>query len=152
MAIDTAAKRFSMQALLLPWRGVKVVPSGTVTAAERAAFIFLYSGIALAAGLTYTSTGKFFLFTSSEWASTIVYKLETSFRATSGEVGVRLFDVTAAAAVANSEVTKTSTTLARHRTSALTLVDGHEYRMQVGIASGAAGAIVGAAIVGLTPP
>ena len=36
-----------MQALLLPWRGVKVVPSGTVTAAERAAFIFLYGGIAL---------------------------------------------------------------------------------------------------------
>ena len=38
-----------MQALLLPWRGVKVVPSGTVTAAERAAFIFLYGGIALTA-------------------------------------------------------------------------------------------------------
>ena len=46
MAIDTPQKRFSMQALALPWRGVKVVPSGTVTAAERAAFIFLYSGIA----------------------------------------------------------------------------------------------------------
>ena len=49
MAIDSPAKRFSMQALLLPWRGVKVVPSGTVTAAERAAFIFLYGGIALTA-------------------------------------------------------------------------------------------------------
>ena len=49
MAIDTQAKRFSMQALLRPWRGVKVVPSGTVTAAERAAFIFLYGGIALTA-------------------------------------------------------------------------------------------------------
>ena len=40
-----------MQALLLPWRGVKVVPSGTVTAAERAAFIFLYSGISLSAAV-----------------------------------------------------------------------------------------------------
>ena len=47
MAIDSAQKRFSMQGLALPWRGVKVVPTGTVDAAERAAFIFLYSGIAL---------------------------------------------------------------------------------------------------------
>ena len=129
-----------------------VFPVASPTEAWRINVGLAYSGNALTPGLAYTSTGKFFLFTSNEWAATIVYKLETSFRATSGEVGVRLFDVTAAAAVANSEVTKTSTTLARHRTSALTLVDGHEYRMQVGIASGAAGAIVGAAIVGLTPP
>ena len=108
--------------------------------------------VAVAVSLTWTSVGKLFLFTSDQWASTVELKLESSFRATSGNVGVRLFDVTAAAAVAASEITKTSTSLARHRTASLAMIDGHEYRMQVGVGSGAAGAIVGASIIGLTPP
>ncbi len=45
MAADTAAKRLSAMQLGLPWRGPAVVPSGTVTSAERAAGLGLYSGI-----------------------------------------------------------------------------------------------------------
>ncbi len=105
-----------------------------------------------AAALAYTSTGKLFLFTQSEWAAAVVFKLETTFRSTdASEVGVRLFDETAAAAVAGSEVTAISTTLGRKRSGPITLADGHEYRVQVGVAS-SAGAILGASVVGLTPP
>jgi hypothetical protein len=114
----------------------------------------LIEGAMAAAGaaLTYTSVGKFFLFTASEWASAVIYKLETTFRATTGEVGVRLFDVTAGAEVAGSEVLTSATALARYRSGAVTLVDGNEYRIQVGVDVGAAGAIVGASVLGLTPP
>ncbi len=102
--------------------------------------------------LAWTSTGKLFLFTQSEWAAAVVYKLEASFRSTdSNEVGVRLYDVTAAAVVAGSEILKTSTSLARHRSGSLTLVDGNEYRLQVGV-DASAGAILGASLLGLTPP
>ena len=62
MAVDTPQKRFSLINLTMPWRGTSVVPSGTVTAAERAAFIFLYSGIALSGAVTRvddrTATGR----------------------------------------------------------------------------------------------
>src|SRR5262245_23094532 len=43
MAADTAAKRLSAVNIGSPWRGVGVVPSGTVDAGERAAAIFLYA-------------------------------------------------------------------------------------------------------------
>lgn len=49
MAIDTPQKRFSIMHLAMPWRGPAVVPTGTVDAAERAAFLNYYSGIALSA-------------------------------------------------------------------------------------------------------
>ena len=54
MAIDTAAKRLSMMNTTLPWRGVMVKPSGTVDAAERAAFMYLYNGIAFGAAAVIT--------------------------------------------------------------------------------------------------
>ena len=103
-------------------------------------------------GITYTTLGKLFLYTASEWATAVVYHLEATFRATSGTVYVRLFDETAAAAVTNSEVSTSSSTVARYRSSAVTLVDGNEYRIQVGIDPSAAGAILGASVLGLTPP
>jgi hypothetical protein len=45
MGVDTAAKRFSIMNLGSPWRGPMIVPSGTVNAAERLAFLYLYNGI-----------------------------------------------------------------------------------------------------------
>lgn len=45
MAIDTAAKRFSLMHLAMPWRGPAVVPTGTVDQAERQTFLNYYSGI-----------------------------------------------------------------------------------------------------------
>ena len=49
MAADTAQKRYSAYDLACPWRGVRVIPSGTVDAGERVAMINLYSGITGAA-------------------------------------------------------------------------------------------------------
>lgn len=46
MAADTAAKRYSAMVLGDPWRPVAPLPTGTVDAAERAAILGLYAGIA----------------------------------------------------------------------------------------------------------
>ena len=45
MAADTAQKRYSAYDLTLPWRGPRVVPTGTVDAGARAAAFGLYAGI-----------------------------------------------------------------------------------------------------------
>ena len=52
MAIDSAAKRFSMMNLSCPWRGVMVIPSGSVSAGPRAAFLYFYSGVVWTIALT----------------------------------------------------------------------------------------------------
>ena len=44
--IDTAAKRFSAINVSCPWRGVSVLPDGTIGQGDRQAAAFLYSGIA----------------------------------------------------------------------------------------------------------
>ena len=50
MSADTAQKRYSAYDLGCPWRGVRVLPTGTVDAAERTAAFFLYAGITGVAG------------------------------------------------------------------------------------------------------
>lgn len=45
MALDSAQKRLAAISPMCPWRGVGALPSGTVTAAERAAVVLLYSGL-----------------------------------------------------------------------------------------------------------
>lgn len=45
MAADTAQKRYSAYDLACPWRGIRVLPSGAVGAAARAAALCLYAGI-----------------------------------------------------------------------------------------------------------
>ncbi len=134
----------------MPWRGTSHPLTSGIDADERAVMIFMYGGIALAAGFAWTSLGKLFLYTSANWSSGISIRLESTYRATSSEVKVRLYDESAASAVSSSELTTSGTTLARSRTSALTLVDGNEYRVQVGVQS-SAGAIVGASLIGLPP-
>lgn len=44
--LNTPAKRFSGMNIGCPWRGISYLPTGAVDAAERLAFVFLYSGIA----------------------------------------------------------------------------------------------------------
>ena len=122
---------------------------GTINAAWRLAAGNVYAGNALATIKTWTSVGKLFLFTAAQWASAIDMRMEATFRATTGEVGVRLFNETDSVAVTNSEMVTSSSTLARARSSAITLVDGKEYRIQVGVNTGAAGGLVGGSIVGL---
>jgi len=45
MAADTALKRYSAMNISCPWRGLNVVPQAASTGAERAAAMFLYSGV-----------------------------------------------------------------------------------------------------------
>lgn len=104
------------------------------------------------AGLVYTSIGRFFLYTAAEWAVGTTFQLDATFRSSSGgEVGIRLFNTTLSGAVAGSTITKTNTSLARHRSSVFALRDGNEYRLQVGIISGATGALISGTIVALSP-
>jgi hypothetical protein len=63
-----------------------------------------------------------------------------------------LYDVTAAAQVANSQVTQDaavdpSLNYKRLRSPALTLVDGHEYRVLFGSQDGGAGGVLGATLI-----
>ncbi len=102
-------------------------------------------------GLVWTSLGKFFLYTNAEWATSVVFQLEVTFRSTSGLVAMRLYDVTAAAPVSNSQLSTSSSNIARYRSSAFSMVDGNEYRIQTGVSSGAAGAVLGASLVGVSP-
>ena len=91
------------------------------------------------------------MFTDSEWDSTVVFRLESTFRSTNAvEVGVRLFDETAAAAVASSEIISSGTTLDRKRSGVITMADGNQHRIQVGVEPGATGAIIRATVLGLS--
>lgn len=47
MAVDTAAKRYSLVGLAAPVPSLLPIPDGTVEAADRAHLLWLYSGIAL---------------------------------------------------------------------------------------------------------
>ena len=49
MAVDTAGKRFSLMGFGAPVPQMDIIPDGTVAAADRADWIYLYSGIALSA-------------------------------------------------------------------------------------------------------
>lgn len=50
MAIDTAAKRFSAIHHGSPWRGIAVLPTGTIGQASRQAALRMYSGILFGGG------------------------------------------------------------------------------------------------------
>ena len=55
MAVDTAAKRFSMMGFGGPVPQMVLVPDGTVGASGRADLLYLYSGIALGAAVFLTT-------------------------------------------------------------------------------------------------
>lgn len=59
MAVDTAAKRFSAMNVHCPWRGVAVLPSGTVGAPARLAVRWLYAGIAATSDVIQDLAGIF---------------------------------------------------------------------------------------------
>ena len=85
-------------------------------------------------GVVWTSAGHpdvLFLFTSANWAKNS-FLLETMIRQTSGTAQARLYNNTDGAAVASSDLSSTSGTFERKRSSAFTLTDGKEYRVQYG--------------------
>ena len=95
-----------------------------------------------------TEIGPPFLYTSANWGGQSFY-LEAYMRSTSGKAMARLYDSTTATEVSGSTLTVdgATTTHTRNRTAALTLVDGHEYRIQLGRQDGGAGALLGAKLV-----
>ena len=133
MAVDTENKRFSfMSGQVMP------SPDGAFNAADRAQLLGLYSGIALAAPtvMGYTNLGGAFYYETANWVD-VEWYYEVYMLATAGTVYARLYDITAAAVVADSEVSTASATYVRVRTaSVLTLVDTHEYVAQVGAVTG----------------
>lgn len=54
MAVDTDNKRFSAMNISCPWRGIAILPSGTIGQAARQAVLFMYSGILASGGATVT--------------------------------------------------------------------------------------------------
>src|SRR3990167_4579750 len=86
-----------------------------------------------------------FLFTAANYGTVSVY-VEVYIRAISGTAYARLYNETATAVVANSTVSTASSTFQRLRSSAITLVDGNSYRIQLG-KSGSGEALAGALIL-----
>ena len=58
MSADSAQKRFSAMNISAPWRGLMVVPTGTVGEGQRAAAMFLYSGVAVVAAAVAETKGR----------------------------------------------------------------------------------------------
>lgn len=98
----------------------------------------------------WLESGQRWLYTAANWAARSWY-LEATFRSLAGGATsrVKLYDLTAAADVASSEVTSMSATISRQRSSALSLVDGHEYEVQFGSGGGFSAAGRGARLLGV---
>ena len=96
----------------------------------------------------WSSYGIPFLYTAANWSGATWY-LEAYFRSTSAKALCQLYDNTAGAAVANSLLTAdgATPTPSRYRSGVLTLVDGHEYRIQFGNQDQGAGAFLGAQLI-----
>jgi hypothetical protein len=99
------------------------------------------------AGPIYTLYGITFLYTEDNWASSSLLYYEVYMKATTGRVYARLYNVTDGTGMLSSQVSTAGTSLERVRSNALTLVDGKEYRVQVGKFGSDAGEMVGAKLI-----
>lgn len=96
--------------------------------------------------------GSSFLYTAANWGA-VTWYLEVYVRATSAKALARLYDITSSAEVANSSVVIDAGSIGvllvptRARSLVLTLVDGHEYRVQYGVQDGGSGAAVSAKLI-----
>lgn len=138
MAVDTRDKRFSMLGLAGGW----IFPNadGAIDAGDRSQFLRLYRGIALSSTSWYTKDGVF-EYTAANWTRAVAFYHEARMVASSGTVHARVYDNTAAAAVASSELSSAAASRTRLRSAALTLIDGHEYEGQVGAGAADAGEV-----------
>lgn len=138
MAIDTPAKRTSMLTFGRFWGPITLpIPNGAYDDADRQHLLACYSGIAFAS-VVWTTVGGIFLFTSANWSESAFY-LETYIKAAAGTAYARLYDVTDTSPVTDSDVSTTSASLVRLRSSAMTLTDGKEYVAQIGVEAGDSG-------------
>jgi len=145
MAVDTAAKRFSMMGLgVQPSHVLIGVPDGLNmdTAGQRQAMLLLYSGIT-AISVTWTTQGLIML----AGATTSAFAFEATMLAALGTVKARLYNQTDGSAVANSEVVTMAATKTRVRSSAITITAAKEYVAQFGKTGGDNGTGYGAVMV-----
>lgn len=113
-----------------------------------------YGSFAGKSGTTtvWVSLGDGFLYQSANFTTaggTPSFFYEVLYRATTGTVLTRLYDVTADSAVADTEANTTAATFTRQRSIAITLTDGHFYRAQFGKAGFDAGEAAGAKIIAI---
>lgn len=147
MAIDTETKRRSVLGMTIIPLLVAPVPDGTVANVDREHVVGIYAGIAPASGgVAYTSCGVPFLYTAANWLGAAFYH-EAYMKATSGTVYARIYDVTAAAEVASSEISTAETSSTRLRSLAITLTDTHVYMLQTGTTG--AGEIKGGQLIAI---
>lgn len=86
-----------------------------------------------------------FEYVAANWEN-VEFRLRAYFRATAGTVYVDLYDVTAAAQVAGSQLSTNAATLTLYTSPVLTLVDGHSYILRVFKDVGASGGILNASL------
>lgn len=104
----------------------------------------------LATFTRHRSYGLPFLYTAANWGGTPSFYLEVSMRASIGMAQARVYNETDAVAVANSEVTTTSTTYVHLRSSAIVLENNKRYSVQFGVQGDDSGRFKGAKLV-VTP-
>ena len=96
---------------------------------------------------TFTSYASPFLFTAVTWSLGVKFALEVYIRATTGTVYARLADL-AGNPVSGSQVSTSSSSFVRLRSSSFQLVDGTSYRVQLGKVGSDGGEAVAAKLVG----
>lgn len=122
--------------------------AASLSTADRLHFLGLYAGIAAdppsSVDIIYVFLGKAVPFTSRGGGS--VY-YEAFYKATSGTVYSRLWNLTTAMVVPGTTDSLTTNTLTVQRSGLLALTDGNSYRAQFGKAGSDTGEAVGADIV-----
>lgn len=127
-----------------------IVSAAVVRASQRSRHVTrtqlrrAFGGLIVA--INYVSYGGEFLFTRANWKGIAIY-LEVYMRALSGVVYARLYDVTAGVEVTDSTINTSNLSFERIRSIALTLVDTHTYRIQVGRTSNSGEVMAGRIII-----
>jgi len=140
MAIDSQNKRASAGSLL----GLEMLPlaDGTVGTPDRLQIAGLYVGIpaAGASAFTWTPAGGVFLYTRANWKA-VDFHLEAYLKALAGVAYVHLKSITTSTVLPLSQINTAEAGYTRVRSDALTLVDGNEYEVELGVAAGDSGNI-----------
>jgi len=147
MAIDSQEKRMAAASTARPWMRA-TYPTGTIDAAERASAGNTYGGNAFEAVYVWVLRGGTYTYVAANNVGRSMY-FEVDFLATAGTVYAHLYDLDDAAAVADSEQSTAETTLQTKRSDALTLADGHVYRLRLGKFGADAGEGWGAKVLGI---
>lgn len=104
-----------------------------------------FAGKAAAAGIAWTSFGGLYKHRDAVfWGHSP--KFQVCMRQTTGTAYARLYDTSGSGAVSGSQISTTSGTFELVESGDLTLVDGHEYRVQFGAVAGDGGEFYSASL------